>query len=225
MNHMSGEAFTKWGQRLKLHRCLSAPPISGSITHSLVKEANLHMCSVVTRILYFSTSAPRFEHHIQPTQHSSSVGLCFSLGSPRLSNYPQIGRASRECAFSSLVHGWPSHHKPRIRGQAEGQAVGNMDLKNVNIRRHICAVETKRKLKKRLVVNKWTNIQAVLHSVVTAASLFICVPPSEKEAAPIGSRCERKETKTRLKGDSLDPWSFYCCRATVQKFRRLLRWV
>lgn len=38
-------------------------------------------------------------------------------------------------------------------------------------------------------VNKWTNIQPVLHGVVTAAWLFICVPSSEKEAAAIGSRC------------------------------------
>lgn len=41
--------------------------------------------------------------------------------------------------------------------------------------------------------NEGTDMQAVLLSVVTAAWLFICVPPSEKEAAPIGSRCERKD--------------------------------
>lgn len=54
--------------------------------------------------------------------------------------------------------------------------------------------------------NGRTDIQAALHSVVTGAGLFICVPPSEEEAAPIGSRCERKDRqKADLKGGSLGP--------------------
>lgn len=54
-----------------------------------------------------------------------------------------------------------------------------------------------RQCKRGLAVNKWTNIQAALLGVVMAAWLFICVPPLEKEAAPIGSRCERKKWTER----------------------------
>lgn len=40
-----------------------------------------------------------------------------------------------------------------------------------------------------------SNTQALLHSVVTAARLFICVSSSEKEAGPIESRCERTDRR------------------------------
>lgn len=129
--------------------------------------------------------------HLQPTHHPPTLSpACVSMLAPLHSNFPQMGTELCGRAFG-IRRTCVSRTTARGIG---GSEVGLRDTGGVGYahggwqhRAPYLSWQRKRAASKR------TNIQAALHSVVTAAWLFICVPPSEKEAAPIGSRCERKD--------------------------------
>lgn len=147
-------------------------------------KSSIFSCSDINRILHFPSSA--HAGHLHPTH---PLPAWVSILAPLYSNFPQMstelcgGVLSIQCTCinhttitglkdhrwscgtQGYVQGLWQHHTPYLSWQ--------------------CKSGTE--------ANKWTNIQAVLHSVVMAAWLFICVPSSEKEAAPIGSRCERRD--------------------------------
>lgn len=139
-------------------------------------------------MLYFPCSAHRLQAHAghhQLTHHPPSV----SVLAPLHSKFPQM-RAElhswsiqRPCVSHTAAQG--SEAQRRSRGtRGCGKCRGGQQ-------HHTPYLSWQ--CKRGTAANERNNIQAVLHSVVTAAWLFICVPPSEEEAAPIGSRCERKD--------------------------------
>lgn len=172
---VKGEADKRKSQaphfyRRETIRLLELRPCFASHKSSIVR------CSEATRMLRFPSSAYR----LQPTQATFSpptthlLPACNSTLAPALySDFPQTGTERHA-------------QKARPRDAKGGVRTGCFDTTYLSWR---CKKGGQRRTGE-------NGIQALLHSVVMAALLFMCVPPSEEEAALIGSRCEKDGQET-----------------------------
>lgn len=165
-------------------------------------------------MLHFPCSA----HRLQPTQatiSSPTTHPVFQYWPHSTQTFHRWEQSCMRGAFSVHASVTPQPRDRRLRGGVEGHGGG------VNEQQHHTPYLSWQ-CKRGTAANEWNNIQAVLHSVVTAAWLFICVPPSEEEAAPIGFRCERKDRQQPdWKMAACPRWTLCCCRATAPSLRQV----